>query len=69
MTITNKHLVECPNCKTTSRIIKVGLTQNRIAKQRYFCYKCRKQFTTPIGTSTKPHHINNSSGVKPEDEI
>jgi transposase-like protein len=66
MTYSNKQLVKCPTCKKHTRIIKCGLTQTRVAKQRYFCYNCRKQFTGPHN----PHdrHTENKSGIAVEDE-
>jgi transposase-like protein len=64
MTITDKKMVVCPKCKTKSRIIKVGLTQTKVAKQRYFCYSCRKQFVGPVSPHKNYH--TNTSGVDPD---
>ena len=35
----------CPVCNDNSRVIKVGKTNTRIQKQKYFCHTCRRQFS------------------------
>ena len=38
----------CPICNDNSRVIKVGKTNTRIQKQKYFCHTCRRQFSREI---------------------
>lgn len=63
----NKQNHECPNCGVKNRSIKVGKTQTKIKKQKYFCYACRKQYTGPITDPRAP--VMNSSGVTAEQEL
>lgn len=64
---TNNRQQPCLKCGNKFRTIKVGLTQNRIKKQRWFCYACRRQFQTEINPNS--HQTMNSSGITVEDEI
>ena len=58
----------CPKCGSKYRTIKVGLTQNKIKKQKWFCYACRRQFTTEVNTHPTARTMN-SSGVTAEQEM
>jgi len=57
----------CPHCGIKNRAIKVGKTQTKIKKQKYFCYACRKQFTEEITNPRAP--VMNSSGVTAKEEM
>jgi len=56
-------LKPCPRCNK-SRVIKLGLTQQRVPKQKYYCHKCRQTFT---GIYDGSAFITNSSNVTEEE--
>lgn len=58
----------CKKCGKSSRTIKVGVTQTRTKKQKWFCYSCRRQFTTEI-TNPKAQTMNSSNVIPNEAEI
>ena len=53
----------CPRCDK-SRVIKLGLTQQKVRKQKYYCYKCGRTFT---GEYQGGPFITNSSNITEED--
>lgn len=42
----------CPICDC-KRTIKIGKSQQKIPKQKYYCYECRSTFRGPLIDNTK----------------
>jgi len=67
-TSTKSRLQPCPKCGSKYRTIKVGVTQNKIKKQKWFCYACRRQFLTEMNHHPSARTMN-SSGITAEQEM
>jgi transposase-like protein len=55
----------CPKCGR-QRTIRMGLTQSKVTKQRYWCYTCKKLFYGPYQYRAPK---TNASGTSDEEVL